>query len=240
MPTLPLSSTVCSFWFVMETPIQTQIRLPGKYHKQPVISRLTSRYGLTVNITAASLISGAYSEGWFNIELSGNPEKLTNSLSYLQVLGIDLLQLEIANHLKPSQISTILKNFNSNEAVLNKQRLQTQSNITQKLHEYIYNSQFTHSTKIANHNTIRLKLKLGIFKRYQHKPIISELVSNFGLTVNIVSALLADDIYDDGLFELEIWGELEQVYLSLRYLEQLGLSLLVDASPESVSEDLIY
>jgi hypothetical protein len=47
----------------MTAPIQTQIRLPGKYHKQPVISRLTSRYGLTVNITAASLISGADSEG---------------------------------------------------------------------------------------------------------------------------------------------------------------------------------
>lgn len=229
----------------METPIQTQIRLPGKYHKQPVISRLTSRYGLTVNITAASLISGATSEGWFNIELSGNPEKLTNSLSYLQVLGIDLLQLEIANHLKPSQISKILKHSNSNEVVLNKQRLQTQSHITQKWHEYIYNSKSTQSTKIANHNTIRLKLKLGILKtyqlkRYQHKPIISELVSNFGLTVNIVSALLADDIYDDGLFELEIWGELQQVYSSLKYLEQLGLSLLVDASPESESEDLIY
>jgi hypothetical protein len=59
------------------------------------------------------------------------------------------------------------------------------------------------------------------------------------LTVNIVSALLADDIYDGGLFELEIWGELQQVYSSLRYLEELGLSLLVDASPESDSEDLI-
>ncbi len=54
-----------------------------------------------------------------------------------------------------------------------------------------------------------------------------------------MSALLADDIYDGGLFELEIWGELQQVYSSLRYLEELGLSLLVDASPESDSEDLI-
>lgn len=225
----------------METPIQTQIRLPGKYHKQPVISRLTSRYGLTVNISAASLISGATSEGWFNIELSGNPEKLTNSLSYLQVLGVDLLQLEIANHLKPSQISKIFQySTNSNEVSLNQQPLQTQNNTNQKWHECIFSSKSTKSTEIANNNTIRLKLKLGILKRYQRKPIISELVSNFGLTVNIVSAVLADNIYDDGLFELEIWGELQQVYSSLRYLEQLGLSLLVDASPESETEDLIY
>ncbi|BDA75186.1 hypothetical protein RIVM261_033510 [Rivularia sp. IAM M-261] len=59
------------------------------------------------------------------------------------------------------------------------------------------------------------------------------------MTVNIVSALLADDIYNDGLFELEIWAELQQVYSSLKYLEQLGLYELVDASPESDSEDLI-
>jgi NIL domain len=100
----------------MITPIQTQIRLPGKYQKQPVISRLTSRYGLTVNITAASLLSGANNEGWFNIELSGNPEKLTNSLSYLQILGIDLLQLEIKNQLQPSQVSTLLKKSNDSKS----------------------------------------------------------------------------------------------------------------------------
>lgn len=70
MPTLPLLSTVSSWWFIMEAPIQTQIILPAKYHKQHVISRLTSRYGLTVNITAASLRSGTYSDGWFNIGMN--------------------------------------------------------------------------------------------------------------------------------------------------------------------------
>ncbi|MEH1938448.1 MAG: hypothetical protein V7L14_33045 [Nostoc sp.] len=33
------------------------------------------------------------------MELSGNPQKLTNSLSYLQGLGVNLLQLAIANSL---------------------------------------------------------------------------------------------------------------------------------------------
>lgn len=224
----------------MVTPIQTQIRLPGRYHKQPVISRLTSRYGLTFNITAASLLNGACNEGWFNIELSGNSEKLTNSLSYLKILGIDLLQFEIANHLKPSRIL----NTNSNEIIVHHQHqyelFQSQSNLNQNWHEYLLSSKFGQPTEIGNYNTIRLKLKLGILKRYQRKPIISELVSNFGLTVNIVSALLSDNTCDDGLFDLEIWGELQQVYSSLMYLEKLGLSLLIDASSEFDNEDLIY
>jgi NIL domain len=237
----------------MITPIQTQIRLPGKYQKQPVISRLTSRYGLTVNITAASLLSGANNEGWFNIELSGNPEKLTNSLSYLQILGIDLLQLEIKNQLQPSQVSTLLKKSNdsqnqirnSDEIILNNQRqfqplhVQNHLTITQKWDEYLLNYQSAQpSTETKYNNTIRLKLQLGILKRYQRKPIISELVSNFGLTVNITSALLHDKLAD-GFFELEIWGKLDQIHSSLTYLEKLGLSLLIDATPESDAENLI-
>ncbi|BAZ17909.1 hypothetical protein NIES4071_97900 [Calothrix sp. NIES-4071] len=225
----------------MVTPIQTQIRLPGKYHKQPVISRLTSRYGLTVNITAASLMLGASNEGWFNIELSGNPEKLTNSLSYLKILGIDILQLEITNQLKPSQISKTISKLNSHEiisddAIINYQR-------HYQLHEYLSKSE--HQLQIEadntkNNNTARLKLQLGILKRYQHKPIISELVSNFGLTVNITGALLNDGTYHDGLFELEIWGQVRQIHSSLMHLEKLGLSVLINASPESDTETLIF
>lgn len=226
----------------METPIQTQIRLPGKYHKQPVISRLTSRYGLTVNITAASLLNGASNEGWFNIELSGNPEKLTNSLSYLQILGIDILQLEITNQLKSSQISKTISKLNSHDMIGDEVMRNSQRHY-QKLHEYLYNSKYQLSIEAdntKNNNTARLKLQLRILKRYQRKPIISELVSNFGLTVNITGALVHDGTYHDGLFELEIWGQVRQIHSSLLYLEKLGLSVLINASPESDSETLIF
>ncbi|MBF2063512.1 MAG: NIL domain-containing protein [Calothrix sp. C42_A2020_038] len=243
----------------MAAPVQTQIRLPGKYHKQPVISRLTSRYGLIFNITAASSPLGASNEGWFNIELSGNPEKLTNSLSYLQVLGVDLVQVEIANQLKPSQVSEILTNsstiksnpqktINYEQIVISHQLdyqyqyqlLQSQNDITQKWYEYLSNTKSGQVTPETEHNqTARLKLKLGILKRYQRQPIISKLVSDFSLTINITSAILPDNACHDGLFELEIWGKLQQIHASLMYLEKLGMPLLIDASQESENESMI-
>ncbi|MEH2252553.1 MAG: NIL domain-containing protein [Nostoc sp.] len=85
--------------------VHSRILVPQRYHRQPVISRLVSRYGLTVNIKAASLTSDNDSDGWFDLELSGNPQKLTNSLSYLQGLGVNLLQLAIANQIQPNQHS---------------------------------------------------------------------------------------------------------------------------------------
>ncbi|WP_373524651.1 NIL domain-containing protein [Nostoc sp.] len=85
--------------------VHSRILMPQRYHRQPVISRLVSRYGLTVNIKAASLTSESDSDGWFDLELSGNPQKLTNSLSYLQGLGVNLLELAIANHIQLNQYS---------------------------------------------------------------------------------------------------------------------------------------
>ncbi|WP_442941631.1 hypothetical protein [Nostoc sp.] len=49
------------------------------------------------------MISDNDSGGWFDLKLSGNPQKLTNSLSYLQGLGVNLLQLAIANQIQPNQ-----------------------------------------------------------------------------------------------------------------------------------------
>ncbi|ACC83712.1 NIL domain-containing protein [Nostoc punctiforme] len=85
--------------------VHSRILVPQKYNRQPVISRLVSRYGLTVNIKAASLASDSDSDGWFDLELSGNSQKLTNSLSYLQGLGVNLLELAIANHIQSNQHS---------------------------------------------------------------------------------------------------------------------------------------
>ncbi len=50
---------------VKSAPVHSRILVPQRYHTQPVISRLVSRYGLTVNITAASLTSESDKDGWF-------------------------------------------------------------------------------------------------------------------------------------------------------------------------------
>ncbi len=60
--------------------------------------------------------------------------------------------------------------------------------------------------------------------------MISELVSRYGLTVNITSAILQPDTQDDGWFDLDLWGRTKQLYSSLSYLEKLGLPIWLDLS----------
>ncbi len=202
---------------VEPTSVHSRILVPQRYHRQPVISRLVSRYGLTVNIKAASLTSDSESDGWFDLELSGNPQKLTNSLSYLQGLGVNLLELAIANHIQPKQHSLSFPNLAS------KLNPKDSAWLTNKWQE-----QFQQWISLGQTN--RLRLQLCVLKSYYEEPVISELVSHYGLTVNITSALLQPDTQDDGWFDLDLWGRTKQLYSSLSYLEKLGLPIWLDLS----------
>ena len=73
-------------------PTQTRIRIriPKNYHDEPVISRLTSHYGLTVNITAALLGANARDDGWFDLELRGRSEQIRSALLYLNELDLEI------------------------------------------------------------------------------------------------------------------------------------------------------
>ncbi|MCC5653804.1 NIL domain-containing protein [Nostoc sp. XA013] len=196
--------------------VQSRILVPQRYHRQPVISRLVSRYSLTVNIKAASLTSDNDSDGWFDLELSGNPQKLTNSLSYLQGLGVNLLELAIATQIQPNQQSLTFPHPASmspkNSAWLTNQ----------------WQEQFQQWISLGQ--TSRLRLQLCVLKSYYEEPVISELVSRYGLTVNITSATLQPDTEDDGWFDLDLWGRTKQLYFSLSYLEKLGLPIWLDLS----------
>ncbi|MEH1941588.1 MAG: NIL domain-containing protein [Nostoc sp.] len=196
--------------------VHSRILVPQRYHKQPVISRLVSRYGLTVNIKAASLTSDSDSDGWFDLELSGNPQKLTNSLSYLQGLGVNLLELAIANHIQPNQHSLPFPD---------------PASISPKDSAWLTNQwQEQFQQWISLGQTNRLRLQLCVLKSYYEEPVISELVSRYGLTVNITSAVLQPNTEDDGWFDLDLWGRTKQLYSSLSYLEKLGLPIWLDLS----------
>ncbi|MHC5726215.1 MAG: NIL domain-containing protein [Nostoc sp.] len=197
--------------------VHSRILVPQRYHGQPVISRLVSRYGLTVNIKAASLTSESDSDGWFDLELSGNPQKLTNSLSYLQGLGVNLLELAIANHIQSNQHSLPFPNPASKLSPKDSASLTNQ-----------WQEQFQQWISLGQTN--RLRLQLCVLKSYYQEPVISELVSGYGLTVNITSARLQPDTQDDGWFDLDLWGRTKQLYSSLSYLEKLGLPIWVDLS----------
>lgn len=210
--------------FAKSDPVHSRILVPQRYHRQPVISRLVSRYGLTVNIKAASLVSGSESDGWFDLELSGNPQHLTNSLSYLQGLGVNLVQLAIANHIQP-------KEHNLSFPYLVGEKYQPNSQITPRK-SGLFKTQWPEEFQqwISQGQTNRIRLQLCIFKNYYETPIISHLVSRYGLTVNITSALLEPDVEADGWFDLDLWGRTKQLHSSLNYLEKLGLPMWLDWS----------
>lgn len=73
-------------------PTRTRIRLriPKEYNDEPVISRLVSHHGLTVNITAALLGANARDDGWFDLELRGTNPQIQSALTYLDEMDLEI------------------------------------------------------------------------------------------------------------------------------------------------------
>jgi hypothetical protein len=67
-----------------------RVRIPKDYRQEPVISRLVSDYGLTVNISAAILGANAIGDGWFDLDLQGTPEQIDSGLNYLKELKLEI------------------------------------------------------------------------------------------------------------------------------------------------------
>jgi hypothetical protein len=67
-----------------------RVRITKEYHQEPVISRLVSDYGLTINIRAAFLGQDAISDGWFDLDLQGNESQIAHGLIYLQELKLEV------------------------------------------------------------------------------------------------------------------------------------------------------
>ena len=66
------------------------IRISQDHCQEPVISRLVSEYGLTVNIKAAILGQNAVGDGWFDLDLQGTEAQIQNGLNYLQELKLQI------------------------------------------------------------------------------------------------------------------------------------------------------
>lgn len=72
------------------TQTRIKIRIPKDFHQEPVISRLVSQYGVTVNITAALLSANARDDGWFELELKATGQQLQTALTYLNELDLEI------------------------------------------------------------------------------------------------------------------------------------------------------
>ena len=72
------------------TTTRLTIRIPKNLHEQPVISRLVSHHGVTVNITAALLGANGGDDGWFDLEIQGRNSQIESALIYLHELDLDI------------------------------------------------------------------------------------------------------------------------------------------------------
>lgn len=75
-----------------DRPTQTRvkIRIPKELQEEPVISRLVSHHGVTVNIAAALLGANARDDGWFDLELRGTTHQIESALTYLDELDLEV------------------------------------------------------------------------------------------------------------------------------------------------------
>jgi hypothetical protein len=181
--------------------IDTHLRIPLHYQRQPLISRLVSRYGITVNINAA-MLSAKENYGWFDLQLVGNSQHIYDGLLYLQNLGVDLMHINIIDGV-PDDLSS-----------------RSSSRPSQ---------QFSHLPTPSS-QSYRWGLQVCVFQDYYQTPIIFDLVSRYGITVNIIGAALSGNQQEDGWFELDLWGTPPQLFSSCDYLENLNLPLYLNSS----------
>jgi ABC-type methionine transport system ATPase subunit len=73
-----------------QTKTRIRIRVPKEYHQEPVISRLISECGLTVNFNAALLGVKTLDDGWFDLELNGTTQQIESALIYLNDLDVEI------------------------------------------------------------------------------------------------------------------------------------------------------
>jgi hypothetical protein len=73
-------------------PLWSTIQIPREYDQLPILSYLTSRYGLTVNITGANLNANSIDDGWFDLKIRGTIYQQQAGLRYLRDLEVQLLR----------------------------------------------------------------------------------------------------------------------------------------------------
>jgi ABC-type methionine transport system ATPase subunit len=71
----------------------------------------------------------------------------------------------------------------------------------------------------------QIRLRIKIPKSYHKEPVVSQLIAQHSLIVNITAAQLGANTEYDGLFELELQGTAQQIQSALIYLNDLDLEI---------------
>ena len=86
-----------------------------------------------------------------------------------------------------------------------------------------------------NPSVIKIRLQLSIPYCYSQTPILSRLVSQYHLMVNILAAKLESDRPNPGIFDIELQGTTQKISQGLDYLKALNLQILSKANVDSDS-----
>ena len=93
----------------------------------------------------------------------------------------------------------------------------------------------TQSSTIAKHRDFtRIRIQIHIPPDYQQEPVISRLISNHGLLINITGAKL-EPATQEGKFDLELRGTPQQIHTVLMYLRSLNIKLIGKPNAEGDS-----
>jgi L-aspartate semialdehyde sulfurtransferase ferredoxin len=90
----------------------------------------------------------------------------------------------------------------------------------------------TSNTRLSDTTQIRLQLHIPSF--YYQEPIISRLISDYGLLVNITGARLGAT-HHQGRFDLELRGTPQQLHKGLNYLQSLNIKIVGKSNAEGDS-----
>lgn len=72
-------------------PVVCQVVIPLTYQRLPILSRLTSRFGVTVNILGAALSAQRKRGGEFVLAVGGRQQQQARSLAYLKDLQVQFV-----------------------------------------------------------------------------------------------------------------------------------------------------
>ncbi len=82
------------------------------------------------------------------------------------------------------------------------------------------------SSVAESHSYTNIRVRLHISEVYLHEPIISRLISEYGVVVNITGAMLGEKTNQKGYFDLEFRGNVSQIDYALSYLQSLNIKII--------------
>lgn len=70
--------------------MRLRVRIPARFQQEPILSNLVAVHNLSVNILGALLGSDGSHDGWFDVEVLGQGERIAAGVSYLEGLGLQV------------------------------------------------------------------------------------------------------------------------------------------------------